>query len=362
MVLFVMASWLFVRAKRTQDEDRRLVSVYVAKLGARYTLRVRAAKFVVCVAPPHSPATLEEGTARTRTYAGRWEHLQGTSATWIPRCTALPQQLTAEMRNDDVLWEVCRSNALWTYPPKPKDSLHFSPRGRIGSATNRLAPRGPAVEDVDEMSVPPQEFPRWRLPPYTLPQVARLLLAALEDENRWIAAHVALDWIARADLRFGGLPSTHVVPQPTSLTPLDPDPSDRFACSVDGLSAELHAIGESWAFKPTDEDIGGRVRNCNATIDPALRRTLIEQWHNRLDVTLGAISIWQVIAGSVIAPSMLAIRHVHRSLRRHRRIQSHRCVFCGYDLRASSQTCPECGSQIEEVRGSERGHNEERNL
>lgn len=43
---------------------------------------------------------------------------------------------------------------------------------------------------------------------------------------------------------------------------------------------------------------------------------------------------------------LLAIR-IHRWLLEGFRTQNHRCILCGYDLRASSGRCPECGRPIQ---------------
>ena len=55
---------------------------------------------------------------------------------------------------------------------------------------------------------------------------------------------------------------------------------------------------------------------------------------------------WALILGLLVLPSAsLAV-----GLRRCRRLVQLRCAFCGYDLRASPNRCPECGYVPENVR------------
>jgi len=50
--------------------------------------------------------------------------------------------------------------------------------------------------------------------------------------------------------------------------------------------------------------------------------------------------MWLVVMGSLIAPTISAMR----LRRRRRRAKLGLCMHCGYDLRASSERCPECGT------------------
>jgi hypothetical protein len=52
--------------------------------------------------------------------------------------------------------------------------------------------------------------------------------------------------------------------------------------------------------------------------------------------------IWVPPMFAAIAPVRLAYRRMQRIYRR----KAHRCLECGYDLRASKTTCPECGTAI----------------
>jgi hypothetical protein len=55
-----------------------------------------------------------------------------------------------------------------------------------------------------------------------------------------------------------------------------------------------------------------------------------------------AVPMWPLVAPLVLVPARMAAR---RWRSRRRRAQG-RCVHCGYDLRASPDRCPECGTII----------------
>jgi hypothetical protein len=51
---------------------------------------------------------------------------------------------------------------------------------------------------------------------------------------------------------------------------------------------------------------------------------------------------WMLISGTAVLPAVCARRLL---IRRHRR-RARLCLICGYDLRASNDRCPECGTPI----------------
>lgn len=338
-LLAVAVGATYLRAQR-DGSDGRVTTVHVAAAGGRYALDWQGMRLVLSGPPPQAPANLDEATARTR-----WFPPKSPNYPWspeaIPACTRLPDELAAAMRNEDLVWQVYLFDGRLPHS-LPKVTDHDCPRGRLGTPTSDLAPCG--VEGSDELCVDEAEpaLPPWRLPPYTLAQTARPLLAALEDEKRWVAAHVALRWIARSDERAGLIPAGE---WPDSAFQRRPDDPDRFTLETCGLHADLHAVGPetSWICcyrAPQD----GRVRDCQVTIDPAQRGALLDWWHRRLDVQVAAVGLWPLVAGTLVAPMAWTAVGVHRRLRRRRRARAGLCLKCGYDLRASPGPCPECGN------------------
>jgi len=62
----------------------------------------------------------------------------------------------------------------------------------------------------------------------------------------------------------------------------------------------------------------------------------------RMDVVGVTIPLWFVAMLFAIAPGAAARRLWHER-RRRRRVAAGLCAACGYDVRASSERCPECG-------------------
>ena len=64
-----------------------------------------------------------------------------------------------------------------------------------------------------------------------------------------------------------------------------------------------------------------------------------------------ALRLWWLVVGFGIAPS---IRLICRCYGKRRGVTPGTCKMCGYDLRATPDRCPECGTAIEEWRGEAR--------
>jgi predicted Zn-ribbon and HTH transcriptional regulator len=56
------------------------------------------------------------------------------------------------------------------------------------------------------------------------------------------------------------------------------------------------------------------------------------------------VSLWSLMIAEMQLPVLSAIFWLRRQLQRRQQALVGHCVSCGYDLRASSQRCPECGT------------------
>ena len=66
-------------------------------------------------------------------------------------------------------------------------------------------------------------------------------------------------------------------------------------------------------------------------------------FHNQDDFRMFGVTVpfWFLFCVSVVPPSLCLARRVQR---KHRTAHG-RCAVCGYDLRATPQRCPECGTE-----------------
>jgi hypothetical protein len=64
-----------------------------------------------------------------------------------------------------------------------------------------------------------------------------------------------------------------------------------------------------------------------------------DQWHDRLDVTVGSMPYWPLLVPFLALPLARCRAHWRRARRR----RAGQCLACGYDIRVTPERCPECG-------------------
>lgn len=166
---------------------------------------------------------------------------------------------------------------------------------------------------------------------FATPEYEAALVAALDDPDRFAAAHLALAY--RRNTPFNGLrPDTGV-----TLTRTDGHPT----VDLDGLRLQL----PDYAAAASDDEISRRRDGppLPITIDPAAQPRLRQLWNARLAAPVASLRLWQATPPLLILPALQAwsiARHHRRKSRARRGL----CPTCAYDLRASPDRCPECGT------------------
>ena len=161
-----------------------------------------------------------------------------------------------------------------------------------------------------------------------------MLLSALEDDRLFLIAHALLaETIAgsdatdysRMELKFGREWS-----------------AGHWSNVYDGVKIEMvedrpRAGPSSWGW-----EIWAVV---TTTATPVERARVRDQWHARLDVPIWTIRYWPVVLLTLGLSAAGSALHFTDQRRRKRRA-SGLCRSCGYDLRATPDRCPECGTEV----------------
>jgi hypothetical protein len=221
-------------------------------------------------------------------------------------------------------------------PPGPADAERAARAlvGRMGAADYRWdewresRPGQRVVLRVDAQ--PNRGTASWDIRDLPPAAMTRPLLSALDDGNKYVAAHCLLThWVWRkpyqstaSEAADGFVTYTHNGLR-IDLIPVDIERSDQWLEA--GTWVVRHRQPSSWR------------------IDPTQRPAIGDLWHDRLDVRLGSASHWLLIAPLLVLPAARTAAWLRRLARR----RHGQCPSCGYDLRATPERCPECGGHAD---------------
>jgi len=148
------------------------------------------------------------------------------------------------------------------------------------------------------------------------------LLAALEDQDRFIAAHHCLSRrLRRNDI--------------SDLRQFNNIVSFRY----NGLAVELRPM-ETPSYSHNSSQQGKWLRfqgEAAVRIDPAQHPIICRYWHDRFDERVLSVPHWVLLSIVCIYPVLRTLLY----FRARRALARGMCPTCGYDLRAAVERCPE---------------------
>jgi hypothetical protein len=180
----------------------------------------------------------------------------------------------------------------------------------------------------------------------------RALLRALDDPDKFLASHCLLVYAETP--RRSPLLSPRQGPWRSSDLYLPAATTPSYGViTFDGLQIEFRRQGAvvddardhdtaTERRVPTIEFSSPDSWGFDAAQLPAIR----DQWHERLDVTVGSMPYWPLLVPFLVLP----LARCRARWRRARRRWAGQCLACGYDIRATPERCPECGKTTAEVK------------
>ena len=185
---------------------------------------------------------------------------------------------------------------------------------------------------------------------FALADLARPLLAALEDPQRLTAAHVllmrqSLSWRPHS-ISSRPIPGRYLEKRDVfNYVQLQPAPWSKV--DLDGLKVILNRWRYPGPYVPSGvipvnawmHDLAG---------DPDMNQVppIRDWWHRRLDVRIATIPHWSAVAVTALLPLLTLGRFTRDKVLDRRRRRTGLCRACGYDLRSSADRCPECGTAV----------------
>jgi hypothetical protein len=152
-----------------------------------------------------------------------------------------------------------------------------------------------------------------------------LLLRALERPEQFAIAHLLLG-------QRLGIAATEIKQQ---------QPGSALYTS-DGLRFAIRAEAPQMGGPTFSLEVDAQW--CSAQIDVTQLPAMREQWHRRLDVPLVSVRYCWLLGGLLALPITGYGALLRRRLLARSRLRYRQCCRCGYDLRASPERCPECGT------------------